>query len=191
LLDHTQRHPIRLWHVWARCFKGILMVKRGDVAAGVAVLRRELESAGEARFLPRFLLPLGELAACLGEAGEVAHGIATVDETLTRCEARDERWYLAELKRIKGVLLLQEGEHRAEHPSVAAAEQCFGEALEIARRQGALFWELRTAASLARLRIMQDRRADARGVLAPVYEKFSEGFEIADMRDAKALLDSL
>lgn len=191
LLDHTQRHPIRLWHVWARCFKGILMVKRGDVAAGVAVLRRELESAGEARFLPRFLLPLGELAACLGEAGEVAHGIATVDETLTRCEARDERWYLAELKRIKGVLLLQEGEHRTEHPSVAAAEQCFGEALEIARRQGALFWELRTAASLARLRIMQDRRADARGVLAPVYEKFSEGFEIADMRDAKALLDSL
>jgi predicted ATPase len=173
--------------LWARCFKGILMVKRGDVAAGMAVLRRELESAGEARFLPRFLLPLGELAACLGEAGEVAHGIATVDETLARCEARDERWYLAELKRIKGVLLLQQSEHR----SVAAAEQCFDEALEIARRQGALFWELRTASSLARLRIMQDRRADARGLLAPIYEKFSEGFEIADLRNAKALLDSL
>ena len=189
LLDHTERHPIRLWHLWARCFKGILMAKRGDIAAGLAVLRSELERAGEARFLPRFLLPLGELAACLGEAGEVAQGLATVDETLARCEARDERWYVAELMRIKGVLLLQEPE--TEHRSVSAAEQCFGEALEVARRQGALFWQLRSALSLARLRIRQDRRDDARRVLVPVYEKFSEGFEIADLRNARAVLASL
>jgi predicted ATPase/DNA-binding winged helix-turn-helix (wHTH) protein len=191
LLDHTERHPIRLWHLWARCFKGILMVRRGDIAAGLSVLRGELESAAEARFLPRFLLPLGELAACLGEAGELAHGLATVDDALARCEARDERWYLAELKRIKGVLLLQQAEHQAGHGSVAAAEQCFGDALEIARHQGALFWELRSALSLARLRMMQDRRADARAVLAPVYEKFSEGYGITDLRDARAMLDAL
>jgi predicted ATPase len=187
LLDHTERHPIRLWHLWARCFKGILIAKRGDVAAGLAVLRDELKRAGEARFLPRFLLPLGELAACLGEAGEVAEGLATVDETLARCEARDERWYEAELMRIKGALLLKETEHR----SVSAAEQCFGAALEVARRQGALFWELRSALSLARLRISQDRRDEARVVLAPVYDKFSEGFGIADLRDARAMLEQL
>jgi predicted ATPase/DNA-binding winged helix-turn-helix (wHTH) protein len=187
LLDHTERHPIRLWHLWARCFKGMVMVKRGDIAAGLEVLRSELGRAGEARFLPRFLLPHGELATCLGEAGEVAQGLATVDEALVRCEARDERWYVAELLRIKGELLLQEPEHR----SVSAAEQCFGEALELARRQGALFWELRSALSLARLRIRQDRRGDARGVLAPVYEKFAEGFEIADLRNAGAMLESL
>ena len=187
LLDHTERHPIRLWNLWARCFKGVLIARRGDVAAGLAVLRSELERAGEARFLPRFLLPLGELAACLGEAGEVAEGLSTVDETLARCEGRDERWYQAELLRIKGVLLLQDNEHR----SFAAAEKCFDEALEVARRQGALFWELRTALSLARLRIMQDRRDDARDVLAPVYAKFAEGFEITDLRDAKAMLRSL
>jgi predicted ATPase len=186
LLDHTERHPIRLWHLWARCFKGILIARRGDVACGLTVLRSELERAGEARFLPRFLLPLGELAACLGEAGEVAEGLATVEETLARCQARDERWYEAELLRIKGVLLLQQAEHR----SVPAAEQCFGAALEIAQRQGALFWELRSALSLTRLRISQDRRHEARGVLAPVYEKFSEGFGIADLRDARAMLDS-
>jgi predicted ATPase/DNA-binding winged helix-turn-helix (wHTH) protein len=187
LLDHTERHPIRLWNLWARCFKGMVMVKRGDIAAGLEVLRSELGQAGEARFLPRFLLPHGELAACLGEAGEVAQGLATVDETLVRCEARDERWYVAELLRIKGELLLQETEHR----SVSAAEQCFGEALELARRQGALFWELRGALSLARLRIRQDRPGDARAVLVPVYEKFAEGFEIADLRNAGAMLEQL
>src|SRR5882724_2775322 len=187
LLDHTERHPIRLWNLWARCFKGIVMIKRGDIAAGLEVLRSELGRAGEARFLPRFLLPLGELAACLGEAGEVAQGLATVDEALLRCEARDERWYVAELLRIKGELLLHETEHR----SVPAAEQCFGEALELARRQGALFWELRSALSLARLRIGQDRRADARAVLAPAYEKFAEGFETADLRNAGAMLEQL
>jgi predicted ATPase/DNA-binding winged helix-turn-helix (wHTH) protein len=187
LLDHTERHPIRLWHLWARCFKGMVMVKRGDIATGLEVLRSELGQAGEARFLPRFLLPHGELAACLGEAGEVAQGLATVDETLARCEARDERWYVAELLRIKGELLLQETEHR----SISAAEQCFGDALELARRQGALFWELRGALSLARLRIRQDQPGDARAVLAPVYEKFAEGFEIADLRNAGAMLERL
>jgi predicted ATPase len=163
------------------------MAKRGDVAAGLAVLRSELERAGEARFLPRFLLPLGEFAACLGEAGEVAQGLATVDRALARCKARDERWYVAELMRIKGVLLLGESERQ----SISAAEQCFGEALEVAKRQGALFWELRSALSLARLRISQDRRDDARVVLAPVYEKFSEGFDITDLHDARAMLDEL
>jgi predicted ATPase/DNA-binding winged helix-turn-helix (wHTH) protein len=187
LLDHTERHPIRLWNLWARCFKGVVMVKRGHIAAGLEVLRGELGHAGEARFLPRFLLAHGELAACLGAAGEVAQGLATVDDALGRCEARDERWYVAELLRIKGELLLQETGHR----SISAAEQCFGGALELARRQGALFWELRSALSLARLRIRQDRRGDARAVLAPAYEKFAEGFEIADLRHAGAMLEQL
>jgi predicted ATPase/DNA-binding winged helix-turn-helix (wHTH) protein len=187
LLHHTERHPIRLWNLWARCFKGMVMVKRGDIVAGLEVLRGELGRAGEARFLPRFLLSHGELAACLGAAGEVAQGLATVDDALGRCEARDERWYVAELLRIKGELLLQESEHR----SVSAAEQCFGDALELAQRQGALFWELRSALSLARLRISQDRRGDARAVLAPAHEKFAEGFEIADLRHAGAMLEQL
>ena len=63
LLDHTERHPVRLWHVWARCFNGLVIARRGDIAAGLQALRRGLEQAGEARFLPRFLLLLGELAA--------------------------------------------------------------------------------------------------------------------------------
>ena len=69
LLDHTERHPIRLWHVWARCFNGLVTAKRGDIDTGLRALRGGLEEAGEARFLPRFLLLLGELAMLLGEVG--------------------------------------------------------------------------------------------------------------------------
>jgi len=187
LIEHTERHPIRLWNVWARAFRGVVMARRGAVADGLPVLRKALELAGDARFLPRFLLPLGELATCLGEAGEVSQGLATVDEALARCEARDERWYEAELLRIKGELLLHAGEYR----SVAAAEQAFDKAFAVARSQGALFWELRTAISLARLRISQDRPADAHHILVSVYGKFTEGFEISDMRRARTMMEQL
>ncbi|MBR0692756.1 winged helix-turn-helix domain-containing protein [Bradyrhizobium lablabi] len=187
LLDHTERHPIRLWNLWARVFNGMVLAKRGDVAGGLKILRSELEAAGDARFLPRFLLPLGELAASLGLIGEVAQGLATVDEALARCEARDERWYQAELLRIKGELLLRGSEYR----STSTAEQCFTSAIELARGQGALFWELRNGMALARLRMEQDRCADAYEVLAPVYGKLTEGFATADTKTAKALLAQL
>ena len=187
LLDHTERHPIRLWHVWARCFTGLVIAKRGDIAGGVHALRRGLEQAGDARFLPRFLLLLGEFAACLGEAGEVAPGLATVEETLARCEARDERWYMAELLRIKGDLIILEG--AADAP--AAAEGHFMRALEWAGQQQALSWELRTATSLARLWRDQNRAQEAHELLGSVYGRFTEGFDTADLREAKSLLRHL
>ncbi|HEY2336888.1 MAG TPA: hypothetical protein VGI18_05920, partial [Burkholderiales bacterium] len=186
LLEHTERHPIRLWNIWARCFRGMLMVKRGHVGAGLETLRTALDQAGDARLLPRFLLPLGELAACLGEAGDAARGLAMIEEALARSQAREEGWYLAELLRIKGELL-----RKSDSAATAAAETCFTQALDVARQQGALFWELRTAMSLARLKEGQRRRSDARKILQPVYAKFTEGFATADLRYAKALLDTL
>ncbi|WP_163335298.1 hypothetical protein, partial [Enterobacter hormaechei] len=75
-------------------------------------------------------------------------GLATVDDTLARCRARDEGWYLPELLRIRGELLMQQ----AGRASTDAAEGCFTEALDMARRQGARFWSLRSALSLARLK---------------------------------------
>ncbi|MCC8935665.1 winged helix-turn-helix domain-containing protein [Bradyrhizobium sp. Arg68] len=185
LLDHTERHPIPLWHLWAQCFKGMLMTKGGDIEGGLTALRNGLDGAGEARFLPRFLLPLGELAAGLGQAGRVGEGLAVVEDALVRCEAREERWYVAELLRIKGELLLR----GAGRPSTSAAERCFTESLELARRQGALFWELRSSLNLARLRIDQSLVAEARAIVLSVYEKFTEGFDIADLRNARFLLD--
>jgi predicted ATPase len=187
LLEHTERHAIRLWRLWAGCFKGMVMAKRGDIDAGLMLLRSEIDRASDARFLPRFLLPLGELAACLGEANEIEKGLAAVDETLGRCKARQEQWYVPELLRIKGELMLK----NAQHQFASSAEQCFFEALKLANQQGALFWELRNALSLARLWVEQDRKTDARQILAPVYGAFAEALQISDARAAKALLDRL
>jgi len=187
LVDHTERHPIRLWQVWARCFNGLVSAKRGDIAGGLSALRGGLEQAGEARFLPRFLLLLGELAACLGTAGEVAFGLETVDAALARCEARDERWYFAELLRIRGELILLGNASDA----AAAAEEHFRRALDWAQRQDALSWELRAAMSLAMLWRDRHRTAEARELLGPVYGRFTESFATTDLQQAKILLEQL
>lgn len=187
LLDHTERNPIRLWQIWARCFNGLVIAKRGDGSAGLEALRGGLEEAGEARFLPRFLLLLGEVAACFGAAGEIALGLETVNDAITRCEAREEGWYIAELFRVRGELVLLQGGA----DGVAAAEQNFQRAVDWARRHGALSWELRAATRLARLWRDQGRFADAKEILQPVYDRFTEGFDTADPRSARALLDTL
>jgi predicted ATPase/DNA-binding winged helix-turn-helix (wHTH) protein len=187
LFEHTERHAIRLWRLWAGCFKAMVMAKRGDVDAGLALLQSEIGRAGDARFLPRFLLPLGELAACLGAANEIEKGLAAVEEALERCKARHEHWYVPELLRIKGELMLKD----AQLQSASLAEQCFSGALKLAEQQGAPFWELRNALSLARLWLRQDRKAEAMQVLAPIYGAFADGRQIADTREARALLDEL
>lgn len=186
LLDHTERHPVRLWRIWAHCFAGLVAIGRGDISGGLSVLRRELEAAGDAKFLPRFLLLLGELAAGLGKNGEIAQGLLIVDDALARCKTRDESWYLAELLRIKGELMLLSGAD-----GVVAAEKCFAEAAAVAGEQGALFWELRTALSRARLRLAQDRPGDARQILAPMLDRFGAGIETADLRSAITILRSI
>ncbi len=127
------------------------------------------------------------LAESLAEAVQVAEGIAAVDDALERSENIEERWCVAELLRVKGELLL------LENASVAAvaAEDQFRQALDWARRQGALSWELRAATSLARLWRDQNRIKEARELLAPVYDRFTEGFETADLKEAKTLIGDL
>jgi len=99
-------------------------------------------------------------------------------------ERTGERWLEAELHRQKGELLLRQGHSEA-------AEELYCKALDIAREQEAKLWELRAAASLARLRRDQGRRGDARDLLAPIYDWFTEGFDTPDLKEAKVLLDEL
>ena len=93
-------------------------------------------------------------------------------------------WYEAEIHRIKGVLLLPV-------PDAPQAEACFQRALAVARRQQAKSWELRAAMSLSRLWQHQGKHAEAYDLLAPIYGWFTEGFDTADLQEAKALLDEL
>jgi hypothetical protein len=185
LLEHTERHAIRLWGLWARAFNAAVMVKRGDVATGLPLLREELNRAGDARFLPRFLPLLGELAACSGEADQVDRGLDVIEDVLTRCNDRQELWYLPELIRIKGELMLRSPRHAGD------AEARFREAMDIAVQQGARFWELRSAISLARFMIGAGQNAEALAILERACGPFTEGAGIADIRTARDLIAQL
>jgi predicted ATPase len=99
---------------------------------------------------------------------------------------KGDRWYEAELYRIKGELLLQQAV-----PDAPQAEACFQQALAVARRQQARSWELRAALSLSRLWQQQGKGAAARQLLAPLYSWFTEGFDTPDLQEARALLDEL
>jgi len=99
-------------------------------------------------------------------------------------EKTGQRWLAAELNRLKGKLLMRQGHFEP-------AEQLYRKALSIAQEQGAKFWELRAATSLARLHCDRRRHSEARDLLGPVYGWFTEGFDTQDLKGAKALLDEL
>jgi predicted ATPase/DNA-binding winged helix-turn-helix (wHTH) protein len=177
-------HP---WHAYGQCFKGMLLIKRGDVEVGLRLLGAVVDELREAKLVQLHTVFLGWLAEGFAAAGQAAPGLRAIDEALTRCERTGERWTMAELLRVKGELLLVQTELKA----AVAAEDHFLRALDWARRQEALSWELRSATSLARLWHQKRRTNQARKVLAPVYRRFTEGFGSADLVAAKALLASL
>ncbi len=156
--DVAARHALEVWTVWAQCFEAILLIKRGENGAGSQLLQSALERLPEPAFHHHMSLLLAELAAGLGGAGQIAEGLVVVDKALARAEQTEAGWYLAELLRTKGELLLLGRVPTA----VETAEQCFQQALDVARR-----------------------------LLSPVYHRFTEGFETTDLIAAKALLASV
>jgi len=189
LFDLSGRRTIVGWNGWDRCYQGVLLAKQGEVAIASRMLRAALGDLAETKLhhLFDYTFLTAELANALGRAGEAAPGLAAIEAALALSERNAESWCVAELLRIKGELLLLQ----AEEGAAAAGEDCFRQALDCARRQGTLSWELPAAASLARLLHDQGRSAEAAAQLQPVYARFSEGFDTADLKDAKALLDAL
>ena len=129
---------------------------------------------------------LTDLAEVLAQAGRLGESLAAAAEALQRTERHDAFWWMPEALRIKGEILAQS------YPlDLESIEDCFTRSLACARRQGALSWELRTATSLARLWSERRRPADAGALLRPIYARFTEGFETADLRTARTLVEGL
>ncbi len=120
------------------------------------------------------------------QSGQAEEGLVGLAEALAVMDTMEVRFYAAELYRLKGVLLLKQAV-----PDASQAEDCFQQALSIARHQHAKSLELRAAMSLARLWQSQDKRQDAYDLLAPVYNWFTEGFDTTDLQEAKTLLQEL
>jgi len=187
LLDDSAKLAMTVWQAEGRCFKGMLLIKRGGDDTGLQLLRTAIDELRQTGSILRDSAFLCALAEGLAGTGQVAEGLAAVDQAIERSESSAERWCIAELLRVKGELILLENAPDA----AAAAEDHFRQALDWARSQGAFSWELRAATSLARMWRNQGRAKEARELLAPVYDRFTEGFETADLKHAKALLDEL
>ena len=166
------------WRAWGCSYEGVLVIKRGDVITGLRLLRDAFEELGEANVAFRYLTFLGEMPEAVSRTGQIPPWLAAIDEALAWTEQTESRWPIAELLRVKGELLLLQGAPGA----VAAAEDHFRQALNWARRQGALSWELRATTSLARLWHYQTRTKDAEALLSSVYSRFTEGFDTVDLK---------
>ena len=173
-----------LWQALGAIFSGWVAVRNGDVTDGMSRLRRGSTAyhLTGAELATAYYTAL--LAGACEIAGQVDEGFSLLDEALQIVERTKERWLEAELYRQKGQLLLRQGYSEA-------AEKFYRKSIAIAVEQKAKLWELRAATSLARLRSDQGRGSEARDLLAPVYGWFTEGFDTADLKEAKALLDEL
>ena len=174
------------WAAWATVLRGWARAMQGEGEAGMAEVCQGIaacRATGTALFVSYFCTVLADVAE---HVGHLEDGLQALAEAHTLMEQHDERWWEAELHRLRGVLLLrQPGTPQAE------AEAWLQRALDVARRQEAKSLELRAAISLARLWQQEGKRAEAHELLAPIYGWFIEGFDTKDLQEAKALLDAL
>jgi class 3 adenylate cyclase/predicted ATPase len=182
----ASEHGLALWAGWGRIIQGWADAQRGEATTGIGRVRDGLaasEATGARCYTPFFLTLLAEALAL---AGKIEEGLAALDDALAKAAVSGARGCDAEIHRLRGELA-----GRLPYPDPAMAEDSFRTALAIAREQGTRGYELRAATSLARLWGEQGRRTEAHELLAPVYGWFTEGFDTADLKDAKALLDTL
>jgi predicted ATPase len=166
--------------------RGWALIQQGQRGEGIAQVRHgsaAIRTMGQELGRPRQLAMLSE---AYGRVGQTAEGLAMLAEALTAVQNTGERWWEAELYRLKGQLL--RARSAKEHTE---AEACFHQALDLARRQQAKSLELWAAMNLSRLWRHQGKHGNARQLLAEVYGWFTEGFDTADLQEAKALLEEL
>jgi adenylate cyclase len=190
------------WLAWGTIMRGGTLAEQGQEEEGIAQMRQGLaawQATGTEELRPYWLALLAD--AC-GKVRKVAEGLAVLAEALDIVHIIGERFYEAELYRLKGELTLQQftvqgSKFKVENPQSTfcnlqlEAEECFLKAIEIAQKQQAKSLELRASTSLARLWQQQDKRTEAHKMLSEIYNWFTEGFDTGDLQEARALLESL
>jgi predicted ATPase/DNA-binding winged helix-turn-helix (wHTH) protein len=180
LARNAEKHSMSAVIQICEGFKGQFLIKRGEVRAGIELVRKCSEVL---QVKPYRLGNLVALAAGMAMIGDFPGALTSIDQAIIDDK---ESYRTSEIFRIKGDILAS-----APRPDLAAAEACLFRSADIARRQSALSWELRTATSLALLRQKQGRSQEGRDIITPVYARFTEGFDTIDLRTAKHLLDEL
>jgi adenylate cyclase len=181
VLAQATEHGFGLFLAVGRIHRGWLHADRGHAEEGLAQMREGIAASqeiGAGLRIPAFLASMAEVCA---KTRRRAEALSLVSEAFAAAEASGQQYWTAELHRLKGVLA----------PSPQDAEKCFLDAIGTARRQGAKSFELRAATSLSRLWARQGKPREARALLSDVFAWFTEGFETADLREARALLQKL
>jgi class 3 adenylate cyclase/predicted ATPase len=197
-----------LWRTWA-------LVMQEQAKDGTKYIQAHLAASRAAGLEALRPYVLALLAEAYGKTGQVEEGLTALAEALVAAEKTGERWYEAELYRLKGELTLQQSRaslgqvqdkspashnksevSNPQHPTPstqaeADAEACFQKAIDIAQKQQAKSWELRASTSLARLWQQQGKKHEARNILSEIYNWFTEGFDTKDLQEAKTLLEEL
>jgi predicted ATPase len=182
----ASEHGFAQWAANGWILQGWADAQKGEATAGIAGIRDGMaaaEATGARIGTPLFLTLLAE---ALAFAGKIEEGLAALDDALAKAAVSGERGWDAEIHRLRGELT-----GRLPYPDPAKVEESFRTALAIAREQGTRGYELRAATSLARLWREQGRLTEARDLLAPLYGSFTEGFDTADLKEAKRLLNEL
>jgi predicted ATPase len=185
-LTIAEKEGVPLFESWARVAKGWALSHLGQAEQGVAQIREGLAMASATIGEMWRTYNLARLAEACGKEGRIDEGLEVIAEALNLVQEKGERWWEAEIVRLRGELLLKR------NPSgLAEAQTSFERAIEIARKQSAKSLELRATTSLERLLAEQGRRDEARAMLGEIYHWFTEGFDTADLIEAKALLVEL
>ena len=182
----SEREGFPYYLTSAQIIRGWALAEIGQAEQGVRQMRdglAALTANGVGLWLTNSLATLAE--AC-GSAGQISEGLDTLAEALDLVQRDGERWWEAEIVRLRGELLLRQSDSNS-----AEAQSCFERAIQIARKQDAKSLELRATTSLARLLAKQGKLEEAHAMLAEIYNQFTEGFDTADLKDAKALLDEV
>ncbi len=174
-------HGFPRWLALGTVLRGLLSVEHGHLEQGIEQIRQGLETSEAEQQVAAALL-----AEAYGKAGQAEEGLNVVTEAITKARKTGNCFYESELHRLKGELLLEQAV-----PAVQDAEACFQKAIDLSRRQSAKSLELRAAMSLSRLWQNQGKTREARKMLAEIYGWFTEGFDTADLKQAKALLEEL
>ena len=184
MIHYGEEKGLAMIGPFGKVFRGEAMTQHGDFAEGTVQMREGISELRSMGTLFSLLSLLGGLADAFARCGNVDDGLAVIEEGLAMMRSGGEHFSLPEIYRIQGKLLLAGSDRDA-------AEAACREALSTARAQQAKSLELRAATSLARVWRDQGRRREARGLLAPVYGWFTEGFDTHDLKEAKALLEEL
>lgn len=177
-------HGFPYWEAYSTWGRGCCLSISGRSDQAIPLITEAVnayQAIGAVTAVPMFLTSLAE---ALGKAGRLSEGLEKLNDAARQIEANQEGWTEADMHRVRGELLIGIGD-------LETAEQSFHQAIAVAKRQSAHFWELRAATSLARLWRDRGKCNEARDLLAPIYGWFTEGFDTPDLEEAKALLQQL